>query len=447
MQHNFFTVLDVDDVVARLQAVPPLGRESLSLHCPEGLEGRVLAADVLARDDVPLASRSGMDGYAVRAADTFGATESNPTYLTCVGHIEIQQPAAFALEAGQCAGIVTGGILPQGADAIVMVEYTHAMNADCIEIRRGVPPGEYVMFQGEDARAGAVALPAGSLLRPQELGLLAAVGASRVEVYAQPRVAIISTGDEVIPVEDAPRIGQVRDVNSHTLAALVRRCGGIVLPMGIVADRLEALAEALSGALQESSGPDTKDAKNTKGDKCDRRGADVVLLSGGSSVGLRDLTVKALERLPGTEIFCHGIALSPGKPLILARTPAGKVIWGLPGQVTSAQVVMTVLGQPFLRHLGGHADPFNQRLWPTCPAVLSRNVASQQGREDYIRVRLEYAAPPHAPDARPEDLPLALPLPGLSGLLHTLTAAHGLVRIPPRKEGLEQGQRVDVLLL
>lgn len=443
MQHNFFTVLEVNDVIARLRDLPPLGRESLSLHSPEGLEGRVLAADVLARDDVPLASRSGMDGYAVRAADTFGATESNPTYLTCVGHIEIQQPASFALEAGQCAGIVTGGILPQGADAIVMVEYTHAMNADCIEIRRGVPPGEYVMFQGEDARTGAVALPAGSLLRPQEVGLLAAVGASRVEVYARPRVAIISTGDEVIPVEDSPRVGQVRDVNSHTLAAMVRRCGGTVLPMGIVVDRLEALTEALSKALAPS---ETEEKGGTGG-------ADVVLLSGGSSVGLRDLTVKALECLPGTEIFCHGVALSPGKPLILARTPAGKAIWGLPGQVTSAQVVMTVLGQPFLRHLGGHSDPFNQKLWPSCPAVLSRNVASQQGREDYIRVRLEYpdqTDQTNGTDIKDESLgmlPLALPLPGLSGLLHTLTAAHGLIRIPARKEGLEQGQKVDVLLV
>lgn len=416
MQHNFFTVLSVGEVTALLQATAPLGIEQLSLHHRQGLEGRVLAADIYARDDVPLASRSGMDGYAVRAADTFGATESNPTYLTCVGHIDIQQPASFTVQAGQCAGIVTGGILPEGADAIVMVEYTHAMEAHCIEVRRGVPPQEYVMLQGEDARLGAVALPAGTLLRPQEVGLLAAVGATSVPVYKQPVVAILSTGDEVIPVEGTPRVGQVRDVNSHTLAAMVRRCGGKVVFLGIVGDTLDALDAALREGLEK---------------------ADVVLLSGGSSVGVRDLTVSALERMEGTDIFCHGVALSPGKPLILARTAQGKIVWGLPGQVTSAQVVMTVLGQPFLRHLSGFSQPFSQELWPRCRAELSRNVPSQQGREDYVRVRLEHRA---------ELPPRAVPLTGLSGLLRTLTEAQGLVRIAAQKEGLEQGHMVDVLL-
>lgn len=417
MQHNFFTVLSVDEVKALLALMPPLAAETLPLQHPQGLEGRVLARDVLALDDVPSASRSGMDGYAVRAADTFGATESNPCYLSCVGHIEIQQPANFCLQAGQCAGIVTGGILPAGADAIIMVEYTHAMEAQCIEIRRAVPPGEYVMLRGEDAQAKSVALAAKTLLRPQEIGLLAAVGLTQASVFRQPVVAVFSTGDEVIPIEESPRIGQVRDVNSHTLAAMVRACGGRPLALGIVKDSVDALEQALRKGLQE---------------------ADLVLLSGGSSVGVRDLTVSALQRLEGIEILCHGVAISPGKPLILARNPQGKMIWGLPGQVSSAQVVMTVLGQPFLRHLSGHTQPFAQELRPLCRAKLSRNVASQQGREDYVRVRLEQ---------RPEQMPLAIPLPGLSGLLRTLTAAHGLVRIPARREGLEQGQEVDVLLL
>lgn len=417
MQHTFFTVLGVAELQALLQTIPPLGAEHVSLHDPCGLEGRVLAQDVYATDDVPLASRSGMDGYAVRAADTFGATESNPTYLTCVGHIAIEQPVSFQLQAGQCAGIVTGGILPQGADAIVMVEHTHQLDEQCIEIRRAVPPAEYVMRQGEDARTGCVALPASTLLRPQEVGLLAAIGATTVPVYQQPRVAIISTGDEVIPAESTPRIGQVRDVNSHALAAMIRRCGGKPLLLGIVKDELDALDVALAHGLAQ---------------------ADMVLLSGGSSVGMRDLTVAALERMADTKILCHGVALSPGKPLIVARTGQGKLIWGLPGQVSSAQVVMTVLGQPFIRHLSGYTAPFNQSLWPHCQAELARNVASQQGREDYVRVRLEH---------RQDQAPLAVPVLGLSGLLRTLTTAHGLVRIPPQREGLEQGQNVNVLML
>lgn len=417
MQHTFFTVLSVAELQALLQGTPPLEAEHLALNDTRGLEGRVLAEDVRATDDVPLASRSGMDGYAVRAADTFGATESNPTYLSCVGHIAIEQPASFSLQAGQCAGIVTGGILPHGADAIVMVEYTHPLDAQCVEIRRAVPPAEYVMRKGEDARTGCVALNATTLLRPQEIGLLAAIGATTVAVHAQPRVAIISTGDEVIPAEATPSIGQVRDVNTHTLAAMVRRAGAVALPLGIVKDEMDALESALATALAK---------------------AHMVLLSGGSSVGMRDLTVAALERMPNTEILCHGVALSPGKPLIVARTAQGKYIWGLPGQVTSAQVVMTVLGQPFIRHLSGQIAPFDQQAWPQCQAQLARNVASQQGREDYVRVRLEY---------REGQPPLAVPILGLSGLLHTLTAAHGLVRIPPQKEGLEHGSGVSVLLL
>lgn len=417
MPQDFFQVLSVQEVTDRLMRCPPLGAETLPLDAPSGLEGRVLARDVSARDDVPLTSRSGMDGYAVRAADTFGATEANPAYLDCVGHSRIDQPPACALHAGQCAGIVTGGTLPPGADAIVMVEHTHDMGSGTIEIRRAVPPGEYVMLQGEDARAGACALPAGTPLRPQEVGLLAAVGATRVEVCRQPVVAIISTGDEVIPVHESPRPGQVRDVNSHALAALARRAGGVPLCLGIVPDELDALEQTLQQALTH---------------------ADVVLLSGGSSVGVRDLTVAALRRLPQTDIFCHGVAISPGKPLILAHVGA-RMVWGLPGQVTSAQVVMMVLGQPFLRRLAGHAHPFDQNLWPQCTAMLARNIASRQGREDYVRVRLE----PH-PDG--QGLPLAVPVPGMSGLLRTLTGAQGVVRIPERLEGLEQGISVRVLL-
>ena len=426
MTHDFFHVLSVAQVVEALTALAPLEAQSLPLDSPLGLEGLVLAADVTARDDVPLTSRSGMDGYAVRAADTFGASESNPAYLTCVAHCHIDQQPDFILIPGQCAGIVTGGIVPPGADAVVMVEHTHVMGEDCVEIRRAVPPGEYVMLRGEDAEAGAVCLSAGTLLRPQEIGLLAAVGAHTVRVHRRPVVAILSTGDEVIGVQSTPRPGQVRDVNSHALAALVRKAGGEPRLLGIAPDTLDHLEAGLKKALNGAPGED---------------GADVLLLSGGSSVGVRDLTVAALKRLGNAEIFCHGVAISPGKPLILARVArAGKspcVVWGLPGQVASAQVVMKILGQPFLRHLAGEADAFAQGHWPQCRAELARNVASKQGREDYVRVRLKW---------RQGQAPLAVPVPGMSGLLRTLIGSQGVVRIAAAVEGLEQGTAVDVLL-
>lgn len=412
MSNDFFKVLPVDEVVELLQAFPRMGEQSVPL---EDAWHRVLAADVRAPEDLPMANRAAMDGYAVRAADTFGASEANPAYLDCVGRVDIETPATFAVQPGQCAAIVTGGILPEGTDAVMMVEYTHELGAGTIEMRRTVPPAEHVMLRGEDAVAGGVALPAGTPVRAQEVGLLAAVGAVQVVVRKQPRVAILSTGDEIIPAHETPRMGQVRDVNSHTLACLARHAGAEVELLGIVPDNLEALAQALRLALQR---------------------ADVVLLSGGSSVGVRDFTVGALQQLGNARVLCHGVALSPGKPLILADA-GGKAVWGLPGQVTSAQVVMLVLGQPFLRHLAGRDGAFEQQRWPARRAVLARNVASRQGREDYVRIRLE---------ARPGQLPQAVPVLGKSGLLRTLTGSHGVVRIASGSEGLLAGTEVDVLL-
>lgn len=416
MQKDFFCVRSLDEVIAYLQASPALPAQSLPLAALATAGRRpVLAHDVLAREDLPMTNRSGMDGYAVQACDTFGAGESNPAYLECVGQVVIEKPATFCVERGQCAAIVTGGTLPEGADAVVMVEHTLDMGAHCIEIRKAVPPREHVMLQGEDARAGQCALAAGTVLRPQEIGLLAALGITSVAIHAAPRVAILSTGDELIAPECCPRAGQVRDVNSSTLAAMVCAAGGLPHCLGIVKDDCDSLKAALQAALQS---------------------ADVVLLSGGSSIGVRDCTLAALQALPEAQVFCHGVALSPGKPLIVARV-AGKSVWGLPGQVTSAQVVMTVLGQPFLRRLQGYAAPFDRALWRQCPAVLTRNVASKQGREDFVRVALERDATGQW---------LAKPVLGKSGLLRTLVQAQGLVHIPASYEGLEGGSRVTVLL-
>jgi molybdopterin molybdotransferase len=360
----------------------------------------------------------------VRARDLFGAGEGSPAYLELQGSIDIETPPDFDLRPGHCAGIVTGGSLPEGADAVVMVEHTQDMGAATIEVRRAVAPGENVMLRGEDAEAGAVALAAGRVLRPQEVGLLAALGVSRVTVRRRPRVGIVSTGDELVPVEDVPRPGQVRDVNSATLAALVRRAGGVPVQYGLVPDEQAALDAALATGAAE---------------------CDVLLVSGGSSVGVRDLTLTAVRSLHGAEVLCHGVAVSPGKPLILARVEQGgavKAVWGLPGQVASAQVVMQVLGAPFLRRLAGDARALDlERPDPARPArraVLARNLASKQGREDYVRVRLEQDPG--------EPLPRAVPVLGKSGLLRTLLHSNGLVRIPADAEGLEAGEELDVRL-
>ncbi|MDR0239856.1 MAG: molybdopterin molybdotransferase MoeA [Deltaproteobacteria bacterium] len=409
---GFFEVLTVEQVVRLLSAFAPLPPEQANL---QESDGRVLAEDMIAGEDLPLTDRAAMDGYALRAADTFGATESNPSYLQCVGNFDIRTPPNLALQPGQCAGIVTGGMLPAGADAVVMVEYTHALGEGMVEIRLPVAPGAHVMLQGEDVRAGGLLLPTGALLRPQEVGLLAALGKTRIPVRKRPRVAIISTGDELVDVNATPKPGQVRDVNSATLACLVRRAGGTPILLGLAPDELGALRAQVRKALNM---------------------ADCVLLSGGSSIGICDLTVRVLQSFQNARILCRGVALSPGKPLIVADI-AGKAVWGLPGQVTSAQVVMLVLGQAFIRHLQGWKNPFDQALWPQQKAVLAKNIASRQGREDYVRVRLEQESTGEW---------LAAPILGMSGLLRSLTDAHGLVRIPASLEGLEARRQVDVLL-
>lgn len=413
MKQGFFNVVSTGEFIKLLLGFAPLGVETVSL---EKAAGRVLAEDVTAREDLPLITRSSMDGYAVRARDVFGASESNPAYLDKVADLAVDDMPGFALEPGQCAGIVTGGGLPGEADAVVMVEHTEVLGGDTIEIRKSAAPGDNVMLRGEDAEAGEIALAESAPLRAQEIGLLAALGYPEIVVGRRPVCGILSTGDEVIPVSGSPRPGQVRDVNSHALAALVEAAGGKPKLYGLIPDREAALRSALQKAAEES---------------------DVVLVSGGSSVGVRDYTLTCIEELPESEILAHGVAIAPGKPTILARV-GQKAVFGLPGQVTSAQVVMLVFCLPFIRFLMGDAGAFDPGRRPVREARLSRNVASKPGREDYVRVRLEK-------DASGDWM--AEPLLGKSGLLSTMLRAQGLICIPAGAEGLAKGVKAEAWLI
>ena len=417
MQHGFFTIISREEFVHQLKGFAPLDARTADLS---QASNRVLAADLVAPHDWPLLDRSCMDGYAVNARDVFGAGESNPGYLECVAALPIDQLPDVALKPGECARISTGGILPDGADGVVMVEHTQAMEENVvggtIEIRKSAAPGENVMQRGEDARQGETALPAGTVMRPQEIGLAAALGFERVDLVRRPRVGILSTGDELVPVNRTPRPGQVRDVNSHSLAALAEQAGGVPTLYGIIKDDLDSLSEALETALAEN---------------------DLVLLSGGSSIGVRDLTVQAIESMDGAEIMAHGVALSPGKPTILGRVGT-KPVLGLPGQVTSALVVMHVLILPLIRHLQGDGHAFSETGRTLRKAELARNLPSKPGREDYVRIRLEER------DGQP---PLAHPVLGKSGLLRTIVQAHGLARIPAESEGLYGNDLIDVWII
>ena len=309
----------------------------------------------------------------------------------------------------------TGGMLPIGADAVVMIEYTAEHPDQTLEVRRAVAPGENVLQPGEDVQAGELLFEAGTRLRPQDVGLLAALGLARLTVYQKPRVAILSSGDEIVPINQGPGPGQVRDANAYLAAAQVQAWGGLPLIRGILPDEFNALRAALAAALID---------------------ADLILISGGSSVGVRDLTLAAIQDLPGAEVLVHGVAIRPGKPTILAAVgeTGTKPLLGLPGHPASAAVVMEVLGRPLLEQLSGLKlrAPWGRSV----SAALSRNLAGASGREDYVRVRLR----------REGDNLWADPVLGPSGLISPLVHSDGLVMIPLGVEGLFKGEPVEVRL-
>jgi molybdopterin molybdotransferase len=353
-----------------------------------------------------------MDGYAVNAASTFGASESGPAWLELKGTIAMGDIPDFELAPGQAARISTGGMLPAGADAVVMVEHTEAVDDQSIEIYKSVAPLQNVIDVTEDFAKGQTVIEKGHLMRPQEVGLAAGLGHARIRAYQVPRVGIISTGDEVIPVDKTPVPGRIRDINSYSLSALVVQAGGEPVRYGIVKDDPKALKLMCEKALAQT---------------------DMLLLSGGSSVGTRDYTVEVLSNLADTEILVHGISVSPGKPTILARS-GHTPVWGLPGQVVSAMVVFQVVVTAFLHRLRGLSRPV---LQVKTPARLSRNIASSQGRRDFVRVMLEQ-------DGR--EL-VARPILGKSGLIRTMVQADGLLEIGEHVEGLEKGSMVEIILL
>jgi molybdopterin molybdotransferase len=309
---------------------------------------------------------------------------------------------------GTVAVMPTGGVLPPGADAVVMVEYTQEAMPGTIEVTRPVAPGEGVVRADEDAAAGAELVPTGRPLRAQDLGMLAAAGVTEVSVHTRPRVRVFSTGDEVVPPETAElRPGQVRDATATALGALIAQAGGEARQGGIIPDDRAALEAALSRALPAS---------------------DMIVISAGSSVGARDETAAAVARLGPPGIWCHGLAIRPGKPTLLAEC-AGVPVVGLPGNPRSALVVFRLIGMPLVRRIGGCTSPPAE---PVVQARLARDVASAAGRLDVIQVRLDDG--------------LAVPLFGLSALLSILTAADGYVVVPEEATGLGSGTRVDVTL-
>ena len=391
--------------------------------------GRVLAEDLLAPHPLPEFQRSTVDGYAVRARDTYGASESLPGYLRLIGEVPMGDAPMFQISAGQCGLIHTGGMLPAGADAVVMLEFTQSVQKDEIEVLRAVADGENVIRVGEDVAQGQTVQARGSLLRPAEIGGLMALGIVRVRVIRKVRVGLISTGDDVIDPGQSPRPGQVRDVNSYTLGALVEKAGGIAMPYGIVPDQFEAVRDTAAKALTE---------------------CDVVIITAGSSASTRDMTADVIRSLGEPGVLVHGINTRPGKPTILGVCNRRAVI-GLPGNPVSALVNGYLFVEPVIEKLLGVLP----RPKPTVIARLTVNLPSQAGREDWWPVRLT-TEPQSQGESRTPSLDvsvgrtarlLADPIFGKSNLIFTLASADGLLRIPPDATGLSAGELVEVLLI
>jgi molybdopterin molybdotransferase len=406
---EFFKVKTIDQVLEYRQRFPLMPTESVPLA---DSVGRILATDIRSDIDLPDFSRSIMDGFAVKGSSTFGASEGNPAYLNVTGTVAMGDSPKISVGPGEAVRISTGGMLPAGADSVVMVEHTAAIDDTTIEVYRSVAPGQNLVTVGEDLKKGEIALPGGRRIRPQEAGMLAALGSQMVAVYKKPVIGIISTGDEIVPVGEVPGPGRIRDINTYTLAGLIQESGATPVQYGIVHDDYQALLAKSAQALNQ---------------------CDMVLVSGGSSVGARDFTIDVISAMQDAAILFHGISISPGKPTILAGIK-NKAFWGLPGHVVSAMIVFARIVKPFIDHISGCCAPErDSRL----TARLSRNIASAQGRVDYIRVRTYHK----------EGIRWAEPILGKSGLINTMVKADGLIEIGMNTEGLDKGAEVEVIPL
>lgn len=411
MAQTFFRVVTPQEALRALLQVSPVGTEEIrSVRA----RGRVLAEDLYSSVDLPHFHRAAMDGYAVKAKDTFGASQSLPAYLKLAGVVEMGKEALQPLGTGQAIRISTGGMMPPESDAVVMVEYTDETDAGLVEIHRSVSPWQNVIQIGDDIKKGELVFKRGRRLRAHDLGALTGVGISTVPVYLRPRTGLISTGDEIVDADTDPMPGQVRNINQHSLAGLIEGCGGELRDWGVIGDDKDQLIRAIGEAL---------------------RWSDLVLLSGGSSMGAKDIALEAILSFPDSEFIFHGISVSPGKPTIFAKA-CGKPIVGLPGYPVSALVIFDLFAAPLIRKLGGEDESAVTQFSKTLRATLKTNIASQVGREDYVRVILE----------RDSQRWLATPLPSKSGAIFTLVKADGMVRIDLNQDGLEQGEEVEVIL-
>jgi molybdopterin molybdotransferase len=410
---RFLDLISAEEAMQRLDG---FSAERIETTDSRKAMGRVAASEIRSKEDIPHFFRSNMDGYAVRAEDTLGASHRTAVSLTVVGTVAMGEATDLRVTPGCAARISTGGMMPEGADAVVLVEHSEELPGGRVAIRENVRAGQSTVAIGEDMRAGDLVFVRGHRFRGSDVGVLTGIGQTTVEVFAVPRVGVIATGDEIVEPDAELPPGRVRNVNEYLLAALAARCGATVHDYGVIGDDPDVLARTLEVAVAEN---------------------DVTFVSGGSSKGAKDLTRSAFEAIPGAEILFHGISIAPGKPTLLAKI-GSKALMGVPGNPAAVAVVFTIFGEPLVRALGGEPLARILMLRPRVRARLATRIPATEGRDDFTRVRIE---------AGNGALPIAHAIRGKSVALSTVARADGLVRVPASSGGLAADAEVDVLLL
>lgn len=365
--------------------------------------GRTLSDDILSEENIPAFNRSTVDGFAVRAKDTYGSSESVPSQLKITGEILMGEKAEAKLGEGECIRISTGGMLPENADSVVMVEHTDCTFPPVCLILKAVSPFENVTKKGDDTRKGDVVFKKGKVISSREAGVLASLGRSKVPVASKPRVGIISTGDEIVSIEGEIPFGKIRDINTHILSALINELGCISKEYGIIRDNYDDIYNSVKKAVSEN---------------------DIVLISGGSSAGARDMTAEIIGTLG--ELYLHGIAMKPGKPTIVGKIDQ-KAVFGLPGHPAAAYFVTLRLVKPLIDAILGR-DSTDRAV----TGRLTQNISSNHGREELLCVKLTVDG--------------VTPVFGKSGIISLLSESDGYIIIDRNCEGLKQGDEVHVIL-
>lgn len=376
----------------------------------ENCLNKILAEDIYSNTDVPEFNRSTVDGYSIKAEDSHGANVAIPSIINILGEVNMGESINYSVSSGESYYVPTGGMVPEGSNGVIMIENTEKMDENTLLLYKPISQGENIIYKGDDIKKGELALEKGRKINSEVIGVLAALGIAKVPVYSKPKFYIISTGDEIISIDEELSLGKIRDVNSYTLTALIQNLGGEVVGKSIVKDVYELLQSEVKKALEIS---------------------DIVLISGGSSVGTKDYTHKVIDSFNGKGVLFHGLAIKPGKPTIVGEA-SGKLVCGLPGHVVSSIMVFKAMLEHFIKDKFG-----TKEIEPRVKAVMNHNFPSNPGRETYQMVKL----------TEEDGIFYASPTFGKSGMISLLSNSQGYIIIGTHEEGVYKGEEREVYLL